>query len=379
MFLRRLRLPWKNPSNRFEGKFVSFEDGPESDGRMYFVAEGVRRWVQTAEQLALIEAPDRRLHRLSAIQMSEIPIGAPYAQPAASHAASTPRDPLTPHAFGDIHEIRALSLEGLLSDGMTGFEIGAGPYPTPVPGGVTVHYFDKRDDAELDEHFRGYHEDPGRVSPMAEIDTRFPDGADFMLAHQVLEHCANPIATLIDWNSHLRDGGIGIISMPHHRYCVNESARLVPPIEHLLLDYALEREAPEFESREHILSSYLAWESELVGFDERAEFARAALDAHRSVDDIHWHAIDDALFHDLILAAGLLDGVSLELLRFGTPNPGDAPPLETSEVFETRGELMAIYRLARVPTPREARRALGDEIDRVRARLLEAARLLDRS
>src|SRR3954468_769618 len=93
-----------------------------------------------------------------------------------------------------------------------GVEIGAGAYPQALPPGATAAQYDLRDAAELKALF-GTETIP--VRPMAELRSDFPAGADFLIAHNVLEHAPDPIGQLIRWNACVRDGGVVLISLPH--------------------------------------------------------------------------------------------------------------------------------------------------------------------
>ncbi len=214
---------------------------------------------------------------------------------------------------------------------------------------------------------------------MEEIPCEFSDGADFLIAHQVLEHCANPIAVLIEWNAHLANGGIGIVSVPHYEHCTNERSRIVPPFEHLLLDYSLSRDGRDYESREHILSGYLAWEAELPQMESQGVFAQTALDVHREVDEHHWHALDDALFLRLLFASGVLGDRRIRLLKYGTASGVVKDlPIHT-EWFKTNGEMIAIYRVLSMDAQPRDESAVLAEIGLAREKLLAAADLLDPS
>ena len=247
----------------------------------------------------------------------------------------------------DIYRLRAHVIADVFKAGQCGLEIGAGSYPTILPEGVEVRYFDKRLGEELQNHFRNHKPVSVCVEPMDRIGETFPEGADFLIANQVLEHCADPVRTLMEWNSNVKRGGIGVISVPHCQYCTNECDRIVPPFEHVLLDYALGRGASAFESREHILSGYLAWERELNCHFQKKTFAEAALQAHREVDDHHWHALDDELFMKIVVTAAILGGRNIRMLKYCTPTANLALPFEPAKIMQTFGEMIAVYQLDR--------------------------------
>ncbi len=217
-----------------------------------------------------------------------------------------------------------------------GLEIGAGPNPQPLPQGCECRYYDLRTDAELQELFAGHAGTPVPVRPLAAARQDFPAGADFVLAHNVLEHCADPIGALREWHRLLAPGATMVLTLPDRRYCADR-LRPVPPLEHLLLDHALRRDQHHFDSREHIFSFVLGWNDEgAFAGKPKAEVAEMAAwcAGHEPSNDCHWHAFDETLGRGLVRAAAALDGRRAELLNVATP-PG-----------QTHCELVYVYRLA---------------------------------
>ena len=93
----------------------------------------------------------------------------------------------------------------------SGLEIGAGAYPQTLPKGAHASYYDIRNEAETRELFGSSVVTARHVDV---IPADFPNGADFLIARNVLEHCSDPIGTLIAWNGSVRDGGTVVISLP---------------------------------------------------------------------------------------------------------------------------------------------------------------------
>lgn len=188
-----------------------------------------------------------------------------------------------------------------------GLEIGAGASPQKLPAGSEALYFDKRTRAELSKHFGesiGY-----EVRPFDDISQDFPDGADFLIAHHVLEHTPDPIGTLREWHRLVRPGGTFAISVPYFALCPDRD-RLIPNFEHLLLDHLLDRDGDSFESREHVLSFLCSWVDDSPGLAKltKSECCRRIVgETKRSGHDFHWHAFDHELFRDIVFAAALLD------------------------------------------------------------------------
>jgi hypothetical protein len=172
-----------------------------------------------------------------------------------------------------------------------GIEIGAGPLPQPLPEGCSCDYFDLRTPKQLAELFKT--EMRMTVRSVDEISTLYPDGVDFLIAHNVVEHSSNPIGLLARFHSFVRTGGTLVLSLPHFSACPDKH-RLVPPIEHLLLDHLLERADATFESREHIYSFLLGWVDDIwmQGASQREYAAFLQSEALRDGHDLHWHSYD---------------------------------------------------------------------------------------
>jgi SAM-dependent methyltransferase len=157
-----------------------------------------------------------------------------------------------------------------------GVEIGAGDVPHRLPAGVEVAYYDKRSEAELAKVFGNGQRPAPR--PVASLHADFPGSCDFLIAHHVLEHCADPIGELISWHKATRDGGVVVLSLPDSNFCPDRGRR-VATIDHLLLDHGLGRKETAFESKEHIYSFLLGWVDRLwLKGATQQRFARFVLD-----------------------------------------------------------------------------------------------------
>ena len=216
-----------------------------------------------------------------------------------------------------------------------GVELGAGPNPQRLPRAATCEYFDIRNESEIEQHFgKGISYE---VHPIEQIPQRFPEGVDFLLAHNVLEHTSDPIKALLEWFSWVRDGGVVVISMPDMNYLPADAGRLVPPLEHILLDHVLERDDDSFESREHIYSFLLGWWDHVVVDSDKAAYVQHCLsEARRSGHDLHWHALDCERGTEVIEAAGLFGGIKLEFIRICNTE---------SEPIATLGETIYVFRV----------------------------------
>lgn len=254
-----------------------------------------------------------------------------------------------------------------------GLEIGAGPNPQPLPDGCACAYYDVRTIGELRTLFADEESAVVPVRPIAQARADFPDGADFLIAHHVLEHAADPIGTLRDWHRLLRRDGIVVLSLPDMRHCADR-LRQVATLEHLLLDHVLGRDQHTFDSREHIFSFISGW-NDTGAFARRSKEDVAHM-AHACAteaadNDCHWHAYDEALGQDLIVAAARLDGRDVVFENIAAPGRGGA--------HKTLLDLLFVYRLvernaATVTVPADDRiaadlAALTEKLARAHSRL----------
>lgn len=219
-----------------------------------------------------------------------------------------------------------------------GMEIGGGIFPQPIADGVERLCFDLRTRAELAELFQvSEHQVPG-VGPLGNIRKEFPQGADFLIAHNVLEHSPNPIGTLVEWHRLVRSGGHMVISLPDLRYC-DDKERVVATLDHLLMDYLLDRGEKTFESREHVYSFMFGWNDSGFhrGMSKQQLVASAHMNANADANDLHWHAFTRDLGLKVILAAAMFDRKSVGIHLIATPD-------EASD-RRTEGDLIYVYRL----------------------------------
>ncbi|MGE3170980.1 MAG: class I SAM-dependent methyltransferase [Planctomycetota bacterium] len=236
-----------------------------------------------------------------------------------------------------IHGVRlAVSRTWLRGQGL---EIGAGPDPQPLPDGCTCRYYDLRTPDELRALFGRDAASMHDVRPIATAAADFPAGADFVIAHNVLEHCADPIGALQGWHDLLRDDGVVVLSLPDMAHCPDR-LRAVATLEHLLLDHLLQRDERAFESREHLFSFVNGW-NDAGAFagkskDEVARMAHGCATAAEQ-NDCHWHAFDEALGRRLIAATARLRGRRVEFLNVAAPQRAGAQ--------KTTCDLIYVYRL----------------------------------
>jgi SAM-dependent methyltransferase len=131
---------------------------------------------------------------------------------------------------------------------------------------------------------------------------------DFVLSSHSLEHCANPIKALKEWQRVLRPGGAVIIILPHSRYTFDH-LRPLTSVDHMLEDW---RSDVGEDDRTHIeeMSSLLDFSRTTA---KREELLPELADNFRS-RCVHHHVFDEANSRTLLEAAGLKVSV-MEFVR----------------------------------------------------------------
>lgn len=260
----------------------------------------------------------------------------------------------------DLNHIRKIKTEHVLRG--RGMEIGAGMAPHPLPPNAEAVYFDLRNAEELQAYFASTSV-PYDVHPIADVATHLPDGADFLIAHHVLEHTPDPIGVLKQWRGYLKTDGVMVITLPNYKLCPDKG-RLLPSFEHILLDHLLDRGADSFESREHVLSFLTSWADVSPAFETMSKFdvcRHISTETHRSGHDFHWHAYDHALARQTIMAACLLEGLAptfvvddsqlpdgerdaiIDMMFAYTASPiAEAPPQARAQAADTAAAIDAI-------------------------------------
>ena len=201
----------------------------------------------------------------------------------------------------------------------SGIEIGAGLIIIDYGHVDELLVVDKRDAAGFEAFF-------GQPSPVplhtpADAAAKFPRGCGFVVAHQVLEHCVNPIRTLRDeWIPLLADGAILFLGLPSS-VNVDERERPVTPIEHILDDFYLDRDEYDYESIQHTYSFILQWaavhpRSLWYAEGDAESFAKnVMIESRRREPDLHWHTYTLATATALIEVAFYAAGCGLEWLH----------------------------------------------------------------
>ena len=236
--------------------------------------------------------------------------------------------------FEERDRIRSNFMVGLIAG--HGIEIGAGAFPQALPEQAQALHYDIRPEQGAAALFQA---PVVNARPMEAIAGDFPDGADFLIAHNVLEHAPDPIGTLRNWNAHVRDGGIVVLSLPHLWFCADAS-RQVPGLDHLIQDHLASADGDDFPSREHAAAFILAWSQPFAAAENVQDipaFSQRALDSIRTAKhDLHWHALDTELSLKIVAAAAMFGGATIEMLKVASP-----------EMRQTVGDILIAYRIVR--------------------------------
>jgi SAM-dependent methyltransferase len=118
-----------------------------------------------------------------------------------------------------------------------GIEIGPSYLPVKLPKKVKVRYVDEASNEELIKRYPELAKLP--LAPIHVIDnaeklSKFNNQSlDFIIANHFIEHCQDPIGTVINMTKKLRSGGILYFAIPDKRYTFDVK-RPVTPYMHLL-------------------------------------------------------------------------------------------------------------------------------------------------
>ena len=238
---------------------------------------------------------------------------------------------LSPGAAGVARTRRRIA-ERYLSG--AGVEIGALHEPLPPLAGVTIRYVDRLDLDGLRAHYPELADRP-LVAPDIVDDgerlTSLPDSSqDFVVANHFIEHCEEPIGTLIAFLRVLRPDGIAYLAVPDRRQGVDVE-RPATTFEHLQRDH---EEGPAWSRSDHYHEWARLVDARLgnIAPEQAEEHARSMEERSYS---IHFHAWDRSEF------AGMLDRArrAYDL------------PVEPLELTPNRHEFIVVLRRRAQPGP----------------------------
>ena len=120
-----------------------------------------------------------------------------------------------------------------------------------------LDFIDKRTKEDLAQLFKGKIDYD--VSTIDRAVSTSAGTADFLIAHHVLEHLANPIAALMLWLPLLKPDGRLFLSIPAETNGC-EKDRVWVPFSHIIDDYVFDRNGDDFDSKQHLPHFVLQWE-----------------------------------------------------------------------------------------------------------------------
>ena len=177
----------------------------------------------------------------------------------------------------------------------SGIEIGALHNPLNVTGNAKVKYVDRLSKSDLYQHY------PELVNlPLVDIDI-IDDGEhlssfnesqlDFIVANHFLEHCENPILTLLNFYRTLKENGIVYLAIPNKELTFDKN-RNRTPLNHLINDYL---NGPASSRYDH----YLEWAKfvdplfgRIFTIDEEVDRALTLMKQTYSIHFHVWTSID---------------------------------------------------------------------------------------
>jgi predicted SAM-dependent methyltransferase len=191
-----------------------------------------------------------------------------------------------------------------------GLEIGALHNPLQVPATAKVTYVDRLPLAELRRHYpelAALALVPVEVIDDGERLARFGDASqDFVIANHFLEHCRDPIGTLLNLFRVLKPGGVLYLAVPDKRFTFDRD-RPVTPLEHLRHDHAV---GPNGCQRHH----FEEW-TRLVNHVHDAEAAASEIERLMRMEySIHYHVWTQSEFVEFLQA--MRDRLSFEVELF---------------------------------------------------------------
>jgi 2-polyprenyl-3-methyl-5-hydroxy-6-metoxy-1,4-benzoquinol methylase len=123
------------------------------------------------------------------------------------------------------------------------------------------------------------------------LETIAPASQDFIIANHFIEHCENPIKTIMIHSSRLKPGGILYLAVPD-RDKTFDRRRPITPLEHVIKDF---QSGPEWSHFEH----YREWARLVENVQEESVEARAQ-QLIKMRYSIHYHVWRWTDFNDLL-------------------------------------------------------------------------------
>lgn len=251
--------------------------------RVYFLADGIRRWVPNANRLPFYGLSLETTEQWSASDILAIPKGGDLPFPWTECAR---RNPPADADSAVMREIACCTLSG------DGTEFGAGAHPNPVPVGCRPRYADYQPiDTLVEIGYSGNPADYARLDLLSDIqamDGIGDESLDFIIASHVIEHVPNPLRTLQTAHRKLRPGGQFVLVVPDMLRTFDRDRKLTE-LDHLISDF----ESPD---PRRDLDHYREFFT-LVFPTAESDRERTAIDSQQAGRDIHFHTWTFESFH----------------------------------------------------------------------------------
>lgn len=195
-----------------------------------------------------------------------------------------------------------------------GIEVGALYLPLRLPRGARARYVDRMGVAELRAHYPELDEydlvTPDIIDDGETLATLESESVDFVIVNHLIEHCQDPIGSLLAHARVLREGGVLYLAAPDRRRTRFDRDRAETTLEHLVRDH---EEGPAWSRATH----YEEWSRLAIGVPEEEAAAHAAgLDAEDY--SIHFHTFTPTSFLAMLLHSREAYGLPLEVVATET-------------------------------------------------------------
>ena len=286
--------------------------GTEFGEAVYLARRGKRHYISSAaviEELGfrwpddVVQVPPAVLKALS------IGGGVP-------HRLNNDIDPRSIQSSGAMREYMARDLTGL------GLEVGAGASPFPVPLECRVLYGDKIPHEKLVRDLYPGQQSHNLVMPdiLTDFDTFqgiADNSLDFIIGCHVIEHCRNPIGSIVTAHRKLKSGGKLLLVVPDKERTFDKD-RPVTSLDHLLEDFTSPDRERDFQHYEEFFQLAFPVEEASRADAVRAQFERDG--------DLHFHVWDYPAFMDMI------DHIQSELVQWSSVWSHPSMPNRESDI-----------------------------------------------
>jgi SAM-dependent methyltransferase len=198
--------------------------------------------------------------------------------------------------------------------GGAGIEIGALYLPLRLPRGTTVRYVDRLSLADLRRHYPELERydlvDPDVVDDGETLASFADRSLDFIVANHLIEHCQDPIGTLLAYTRVLRPGGVLYMAAPDRRRSRFDCSRDETTLEHLVVDH---EHGPEGSRADH----YEEWARLGIDVPPDQVSARAG-ELEAEGYSIHFHTFTLTSFLELLAHCRTAYRLPLEVLAAET-------------------------------------------------------------